>query len=478
MTIDPLIPDAEQKRDIRKIVAEKDKSGAAGDFSTPGSGKTLVALESALRMGSQCTLVIAPLGTRLGWATTAQRIGYDLPFRWIRNHKDGLDALARLQFGEPGIYFIGPQYANALAWDDTGYVNDRGKKIKKKNGLWKSIHTDFLAFDEIHQANINTSSDRHKVYRDMHSEFTHGMSGTPAGNNWGGIYGVTKVLWPDIVPKNATAFKREWCETEYDPFAFDKMKVVGEKDPGAYFNWLPCVVRREWQYEGTIDDDVVYVELSARERKAYSELEQNMVTMIENDPLIIDFPQTLRIRLRQVTLGMPTILADGSVDFAVDCHSTKLNKLKDVLAKDFEGETALILTDSRRFARVATERIKSWGFTAAEYSGDVPTLKRDEIREGFKRGDIQYVALVIKTNTGLDGLQEATRNIAILSDDDSRIENEQGLARIVRRGQGDLVRIRRIMAVDTYDLKILSKQTEDALRMNKSLRFQVTGDLL
>lgn len=465
--IDPLIPDEEQERDIDRIRVEE--SGAALDASTPGAGKTLVALEVAKRRGADTVLVSAPLGTRLGWETAAKRIGYDLPFNWIRNHKTGHESLVRLQFGEPGIYFIGPQYATTIAWDDTGLKNSKGQRIKKKNKLWDSIHADFMAFDEIHQGNITTSSQRFKVYSQMHADFILGMSGTPAGNSWEGIYGVSKLLWPDVAPKKLTDFKRQWCETEYDHFAFDHMKVIGEREPGAYFRYLPCVVRREWEFEHEIDDQIVYVELSAAERKAYRELEQNMVTMLENDPFIIEFPQTLRIRLRQVTLGLPIILNDGSVDFAMDCRSTKLNKLKDVLAKDFDGEPALILTDSKRFAKVAVERIKSWGFTAAEYSGSVGTLKRDEIREAFRGGGIHYLVLVIKTNTGLDGLQEATRNIAILSDDDSRIEGEQAFHRIVRRGQNQNVRVRRLYAADTYDLKILSKQTLDRLAMNRSI---------
>jgi SNF2 family DNA or RNA helicase len=96
---------------------------------------------------------------------------------------------------------------------------------------------------------------------------------------------------------------------------------------------------------------------------------------------------------------------------------------------------------------------------------------RDEMKQDFIDGKIKYVVMVVKAGgTGTDGLQFATRNIGWLSVDDSRIENEQALARGVRRGQGDLVRIRRIMAIDTYDLGILDKQTEDAVAINRSMR--------
>ena len=135
-------------------------------------------------------------------------------------------------------------------------------------------------------------------------------------------------------------------------------------------------------------------------------------------------------------------------------------------------EPVLIFTDSKRFAYVMTNRINRWGMGRAEiYSGDQSDKERLAIRERFQNGTTKYAVVIIKAGgTGLDGFQHATRNMCFVSVDDSRIKNEQAWARVVRRGQGDLVRIRHIIAVDTYDSGILSKHTEAALAMNRSMR--------
>lgn len=483
----PLILDPEQEADAQRIASEPTR--AALDASTMSAGKTVVALRVAELLGAQQILVVAPLQTRGGWKNTAER-GWiagehygdltHLPFRWIRNTKDGNDAMMHLQFGEPGLYFIGREYAVSLDWEPAGekkVVNQRTqkvtvKKIKKRTKFWESITPDLLIVDEVHKGHTSTSTQTYKTLSKMPRGFAHALSGTPEGNRFEGIYPVTRFLWPDVVPEKIQHFKSRWCETTYDPWSWDHMKVVDEKNPGEYFKWLPCVVKRTWKYDGVLDEDDVLVELTAAQRKAYDDLEKKMVTWLGENPFVIDFPAAKRIRLRQATLGMFYVNDDDEVDFPLDCKSSKLDALKNVLEKPehFDGESALIFTDSKKFARVTAHRINEWyGDGAAEvWSGDQSAVKRDEIKARFISGETKYVTMVVKAGgTGTDGLQFASRNIAVLSVDDSRIENEQGEARIVRRGQGDLVRIRNIMAVDTYDMGILDKQTEEAIRANR-----------
>lgn len=482
---DPILLDPEQEDHAQRIALET--SGAALDASTMSAGKTVVALRAAQLRGARTIVVCAPLQTRTGWKHTAE-IGWrtesgesgdfrDLPFHWIRDDAKRDKVLAMLAFGEPGIYFVGRQYAVALGWDqiydDNGEKlrNDKGKLVKRKNKLWESFTTDLLIVDEVHQGNTTATAMAHKTLSQMTTRFLLALSGTPHGNRFEGIYPVSKLLWPDRVPKTLQAFKKRFCEYEYDHFAWDHMKVIGELEPGAYFDSLPCVVRRIWEYHGFIDESDVHVELSPRQRKAYDELERSMVTMTDAGLFIIENEQALRVRLRQATLGMFTIAEDGSVDFDENCQSSKLDALRFVMEEDFEDEPAVILMDSKRFAKVTVKRLTKWGKTARLWSGDQGQDERETAKADFIAGEFKYLVMVIKAGgTGTDGLQFAARNVAIMSVDDSRIDNEQSLARSVRRGQGDLVRIRRITAIDTYDEGILQKHTQQALATKESMR--------
>lgn len=80
------------------------------------------------------------------------------------------------------------------------------------------------------------------------------------------------------------------------------------------------------------------------------------------------------------------------------------------------------------------------------------------------------VAVTSAIAEGVDGLQNATRNIVWLSRSDNRLLNEQAMARVHRRGQSMQVRSRELIAIDTYDAGVLSSQLKKAIEMNKTLK--------
>ena len=451
-----LTPTKEQQEAIDRIVGES--SRAALNASTMGAGKTLIAVEAVKGLGAETVLLIAPLGTRLGWQVTFERQGVKLPFKWINSTKDGKQALADWGWQLPGVYFVGVEYFVRLGWEG----NNRSK-------VWQ--HTpDVVLFDEAHRGQ-NRNSKTYKTLKQVAGSFKLSMSGTPTGNRFDGAWAVTRWLWPDVVPSSYWGWVNSWCETEYDHFAPNSVKITGEKKPGAFFNSLPCYVRIESELEVDIVEDIRYVELGSKQRKAYNDLEKSMITWVEGNPLVVEFPITLRARLRQATLGMFSVDAEGGVSFADDCQSSKIDAMLEVLADDFDGEPALILTDSRKFADVVVSRLTKQGFASAAWHGEVSQAQREERKAKFIAGDINYlVAVTSAIAEGVDGLQHATRNILWLSRSDNRLLNEQALARVHRQGQTQQVRSVELVAVNTYDSGVLSEQLQKAVEMNKILR--------
>jgi superfamily II DNA or RNA helicase len=448
-----LTPTPEQAHAIRRIVAEPSRSALNG--STMGAGKTLIAVEAAKGLNAQNILVIAPLGTRLGWKVTFERQEVKLPFKWINSSKDGKQALADWQWQLPGIYFVGVEYFARIGWNG-----------KERSDVWAKA-PDLVLFDEVHRAQ-NRTSKTFKTLKQVSARFKMAMSGTPTGNRFDGAWSVTKWLWPSVVPNSYWEWVGAWCRTEYDHFAPGNRKVVGELAPGAFFNSLPCYVRIESEVETKLDETICYVELTGEQRKAYEQLEKNMITWVEGNPLVVEFPITLRARLRQASLGMFSVSEDGDVTFADDCKSSKIDAMLDILNEQWDGEPALILTDSRKFAEVVVARL---GDQAAAWHGEVSQVQREDRKKKFIDGDIRYlVAVTSAIAEGVDGLQHATRNILWLSRSDNRLLNEQAMARVYRQGQTKLVRSCEIVALNTYDAGVLSSQLNDAVKMNKILK--------
>lgn len=455
--MEPLVPTQEQQEAIDRIVAEPTR--AALNASTMGAGKTLKAVEVSKKLEAKTILLIAPLNTRLGWQVTFERQGVELPFKWIRSTKEGKANLTDWEWQIPGIYFVGPEYFVRQAFDE----------LHRRTKTWEP-EPDLVIFDEVHRSQ-NRKSKTYRALKQVKGGFKLAMSGTPTGNSFSGAWAVTRWLWPDNVSASYWRWVDEWCATEYDHFSANGKKVVGEKEPGKFFNSLPCYVRIESEIDIDLLEEEVYVELTSQQRKAYNELERRMVTWVEERPLVVEFPISLRARLRQATLGMFSIDDDDVVTFDNDCKSSKIDMMFEVLKDKFENEPALILTDSRKFANVVVQRLQSAGMTAMPWHGDISQTVREQTKEAFVSGSCKYVVAVISAIAeGVDGLQQATRNMLWLNRSDNRILNEQAVKRVHRQGQTQTVKSVELIAIDTYDSGVLSGQIQKALEMNKTLR--------
>ena len=457
--MEKLVPTQDQQEAIDRIASEP--TGAALNASTMGAGKTLKAVEIAKKLGAEVILLIAPLNTRLGWKVTFERQGVELPFKWINSTKEGKANADDWGWGMKGIYFVGPELFVRHAFDE----------YNRRTTKWNT-RADLVIFDEVHRSQ-NRKSKTHKALKAVEGKFKLAMSGTPTGNSFAGAWAVTRWLWPQEVDRSYWAWVEKWCATEYDHFAPGGKKIVGEKTPGAFFNSLPCYVRIESELDVEIESQERFIELTAAQRKAYAELEEKMITWVEERPLVVEFPITLRARLRQASLGLFSIDDDDNVTFSNDCKSSKIDEMFRILKEDFDNEPALILTDSRKFADVLVHRIRESGSTALAWHGEVSGGKRQEAKESFVGGSCKYLVAVISAIAeGVDGLQEATSNMLWMNRSDNRILNEQAEKRIHRRGQEKTVRSVELIAIDTYDSGVLSSQIQKAVDMNRTLKEQ------
>ena len=457
--LEPLSPYPYQELDIKKLI----QNNGTGIVATQvGGGKTLIAIEVAKRMKTTTNFVIAPKGThKRAWEQTILRQIPDARILYINSTKDGKRAFVDLEKGKAGWYIISPEFFRKFHW--------------------VGITPELAIFDEIHRAS-NRKSTTSKMLHTLKAKRRIGMSGTIAGNKVEGFWSIIRWIYPEVAGRSFWNWVDAYCETKMDHFAG---KVVsGEAYPGAIVNTIPCYIRHlkrekccEFHPKGIdselppIQTEVRTVELSAEQKRIYKRLEQDLFVWLGDNPLVVEVPVATRIRLRQITLGVPVINEEGVVDFADDCKSSKLDELFSVIGDHPEGEQMLILTHSQKFASITTKRLKKAGHTAFEWSGASPQTARDKALEAFIRGDIQFIVAVISAiGEGTDGLQEAASIVVWLSKDDNRLLNEQAAGRLDRRGQKKSVISYEIIAEDTYDEGQLSRLITEQLKMNNTLR--------
>lgn len=455
----PLTPYPYQQRDIDFI----SNNGGTGVIATQvGGGKTLVAVEVAKKINAKCVLVIAPKGThKRAWHRTILRQIPDAEIKYLNSTIQGNNNLLELERGEDGWYLISPEFFRTMTW--------------------VGITPDLAVFDEVHRAS-NRDSKTAKMLLTLKAKQRLGMSGTIAGNRIEGFWSVLRWIYPDIAGRSFWRWVNTYCITKPDYFAGEV--VVGEKVPGMIAKSIPCYIRHlkrekccEFHPDG-MDSDLPSlvsiertVQLSNEQRRIYKQMEKDLLVWLNDHPLTAEIPVATRIRLRQITLGTPSISPDGEVYFDDNCRSSKIDELFNIIGDHPDGDSMLVLTHSQKFASVVAKRLQKAGFTAFEWSGAVPQKDRDKALEAFVAGEIQFIVGVIAAiGEGTDGLQERCSTMVWLSKDDNRLLNEQAMGRLDRRGQTKSVISYEIIAEDTYDEGQLSKLVLDQLRMNQSLR--------
>lgn len=420
---------------------------SALNASLMGTGKTLMGVEVVKLIQSKTVLIIGPLNTYWGWWDTIQRQNdYSETITKIDSTKEGKAAYYDLLAGKPGWYFVGREYFRMKEW------------LKAK--------PDAVLIDECHFAQ-NRASKSFKVLKTLDAGYKLAMSGTPSGNKFEGFWAVCRYLWKDtnIVDKSFWRWVEQYAETKYSPFA--GVEVVREKTPGKFVSSIPCYVRLEPKEGLEVVEEVRYVDLTPTQRKVYDKFEKDLVVWLGDNPMIAEVPIAARIRLRQITLAVPTMTDEGEVVFADDAVSTKFKALKEII-DDNPDEPMLLLTDSQKYARLVALRL---GDQAFEWSGKANQKQREEAKQQFLDGKIKYIVAVIPAIAeGVDGLQDVCSTVVWLSHSDSNLMNQQVLDRIRRRGQKEIVKVYDIVARNTYDEGQLSDLVQRQLEMNATLR--------
>lgn len=474
----PLKPFDWQQADIDKIVASISGHPEVGALvvSSPGAGKTLVAVEAMKRLRPNVTLIIAPPSTHSSaWEKTIKRQGFSGSVRPLIGTAKGKAAWADLMWGTPGVYITSAQWFARQKWD--------------------GIDIDMIIFDEIHMAARfgNVSQKKLVGYgkqKGLWAPMRIALSGTPFRNNFENAWTVARWVEPAKMKKEYWVWRMSDCAWRYSPFAPQNAEVTGERVPGALASSLTCYIAH-YQRENCCDyhpagflaglEEPIRIQrhlpMSKKQGEFYRSMEQNLFAFLTSPdedgkiPVVAELPIVARGMLRFCALALPSLDTETEkLYFEPDAESVKL----DEMARDLEaldGKRALILTHSKQFAQFASARLNKMGFSTASWDGDVTKKRRAEILSEFTSGELDAIVGVISAmGTGTDGLQEAAYNIMWASVDDDASNNVQGLARLDRLGQKHQVVMFEYLHIGTFDVGHLDKQLQKQLDLNKSLK--------
>lgn len=438
-----------QEEALARMMAEPTKAVLLA--SEQDQGKTLISIEFALRMKFERVLFVGIKDTfeQFRQRTEAQSDGAQT-IRRIDSSKPGKKAEADLLWGVEGWYFIGQQLFTSRDWemvlqtDKAGnpIIDPKTEKPKKKARrlhFWDDIDVDCMIYDEVHMA-ANRGSNGAKT---LHAAGVDGMwkvamSGTFYGNKFDNAWAPTRWLWPDLIPRSYWLWRYEWCEQQDVRARGGKTvsTVIGPKPPAdAFVKSLPCYIRHVGE-DDVPDPEVIVVDLLPEQRRMYDALEEDLIVWKRGHPFVVDFPVTLKERLRTATLAEFDFDPETQeIWFPDNAESTKIDALFRKLAQ-FPLDRVILATHSKRFVKLVVKRMQARGMRVVEWSGDVSTKGREAIKAQWLAGEVQYIVCVINSfSTGLDWAQTGCWRIGWLSRmDGNTTANDQFVRRVFRTG--------------------------------------------
>lgn len=507
-----LTPFPSQEVKIERIRNEPTRAVLLADEMS--KGKTLMSTEVILRSGFKRGLIVGVKDTADQWAERieAQSDG-TRHLRVIDATKGGKQAFDDFIAGADGLFFAGSEYLRAQDWFHVPVLDGTGRRMvkHKKSGdpyltkgkgigpaflpvfdstavqkhLYGKVKAlDVLVYDEVHVVS-NKKSRGIQTIRTLKADFKIGMSGTFYGNKFKGAWAICQWLWPEVIDKSSIRWEADWCEkkTVYVPGGVSRELIMGEKHPGEFVKTLPCYIRDD-DFEIAPEPELFFVQLTPKQRAQYETLERDLVlwlqthshrqatTEAELEALVADLPIVLRSRLRTAALGEMSFNADGEIDFGPDAVSSKLNAIAQIIDRpSWRGKQVAIYTDSKKFVKLAVARLNRAGYSAREWSGDVSSKNRAEIKRAWLAGEFQYLVSVIAAfSTGLDGFQTVCSDLIWASESEDNKANAQALARYFRYGRKGEFRHVKILAEGTHDVGIYSRLVAHAAGVQQSLK--------
>lgn len=261
------------------------------------------------------------------------------------------------------------------------------------------------------------------------------MTGTPIANHIGDLWAIMHAIARDEYPVRSHFLDR-YAQMSWN--AFGGLDVVGlRQDTAAEFYaffdsryrrvtkaaaapWLPDKIR-----------SVRYAEMSTKMKKAYKELDDQMVTRFEDGTIAFATNSlTQTTRLLQLASSYGTTEADGSYKMCEP--SPKLDVLDEIL-EETGDRPICVCALSKQLINLAAVRLEKRGVPFGLITGDVHEIERRRTLDAFQAGRLK--ALMFTLGAGGEGLtMTAADTIVFLQRSWSVVQNLQAEDRVHRIG--------------------------------------------
>ena len=327
-------------------------------------------------------------------------------------------------------------------------VNYESMWMKGLRDFLLDTHWDLVALDESHRiksAGAKCSRFAHLLGKQAPRRMC--LTGTPMPHSPLDLYGQYRFLAPHIFGTNYAAFRSQYAVTHRD-FPSKVLKWVNQDDLREKFHSI--------RYHCASDDvldlppimhDYQSFELDAKSKKAYVEIENDLVTEIEAGLITVPNALTSLLRLQQITSGFIGWRDEYDRQLTEELGTGKRKLLKDIL-QDVQGPVVVFCRFTHDLA-VVRDLAENSGIAYGEISGN-----QKDLTDHAEMPDWVDV-MGVQIRSGGVGIDLTRAHVGVFySQGYSLGDYEQAVARILRPGQQRAVQIYHLLAENTVDFRV------------------------
>jgi len=289
-----------------------------------------------------------------------------------------------------------------------------------------------------------------------------GLTGTPLANDPSDLWSIMHFVAPDEYPTKSK-FVDRYCLMAWNSFGGLDVVGLNPATKAEFYRFFDPRFRR--MSKALVLRQLppkIYtrrmVEMSPKQRKAYKEIERQLVTRLENgDVLVAKSNLSAQVRLLQLSSSYATITTgDDPNDLAqwevtLTDPSPKVDELMEILA-ELGDKPCVVSAEQRKLIELAAKRLEKAGIRYGLITGAVDEYERQVALDDLQKGRIRVLLFTLKAGgTGLT--MTAVDTMVRLQRSWSMIDNKQGEDRVHRIGseRHDAINIIDVITEDTIE---------------------------
>ena len=475
------------------FLSQAERALLADEMGTGKTIQTICALQELTRRGHEVfpALVIAPNSMKLTWKAEFKKWW---PSAQVEVITGGAVKRRKALDADADVYIINWESVrlhSRLAPYGSIHLKDEEKEPKELNRI------DFrtVVADEAHRMKDPGAKQTRAVWAVAHQDevrYRFALTGTPLANApddlWSLLHFIDPTEWPA-----KTKYVERYCHISWN--AFGGMDVIGVRPEmkDEFFSILDPRMRR-------MPKELVlpflpkkihqrrYIELPAKQRKAYDQMEASMIAQLEEGTLLATNPLVQLTRLVQFSSAYVELHTDpdrNETRAVMTDPSGKIDEMMAILDELDPSESVVVAAESRQLIELAAKRLDEkqrervgqrkspTPWTYRLITGGLTEDMRERAKEDFQEGRCRLLLFTMKA--GGVGLTLTRAGVAIfLQRSWSMLDNKQAEDRIHRIGSEihDKVVIIDLIAQGTVEERQLDMLAEKDERLQEIVRDQ------